>query len=301
MLILTRAAYGNVVHVPTDQPTIQAGIDAAVNGDTVLVADGTYTGEGNRDIDFLGKAIAVMSENGPESTIVNCQASYENRHRGFIFRGGEDSMSVLQGFTIRNGDVSNGGGIYIANSSPMITDNVITYNDAYQPDGLGGGIYCYNSDARIVGNTISNNFGWQGAGIYCNLGAPVIENNTLSGNYAECVGYGGGIYIEYSAAEIIDNSIMENEASKEGGEFSTTTSLRRSLSSRETVCIGTGPATAISMEGTAGESVPVEGRLKSDSISFTGTRWGVRTWTREWEEDCTWNSLPRGLSPGTRL
>ena len=66
-------AFAATIRVPADQPTIQAGIDAAVDGDTVLVADGTYTGEGNQDIDFKGKAITVQSENGAENCIIDCE------------------------------------------------------------------------------------------------------------------------------------------------------------------------------------------------------------------------------------
>jgi len=70
------------IHVPADQPTIQAGIDATVNGDTVLVADGTYTGDGNRDIDFGGKSIVLKSENGSVLTVIDCEGNPGNVHRG---------------------------------------------------------------------------------------------------------------------------------------------------------------------------------------------------------------------------
>lgn len=75
ILVLVIAGFSSAatIHVPGDQPTIQAGINAASDGDTVLVADGTYTGKGNKDLDFNGKAITVKSENGPENCIINCR------------------------------------------------------------------------------------------------------------------------------------------------------------------------------------------------------------------------------------
>ena len=106
----------DVLLVPTEEyPTIQAAIDAAVNGGTVIVADGTYTGAGNRDIDFKGLAITVRSENGPENCIIDCEASSSNMHRGFDFQSGEGQASILDGFTIINGYALNDeGGEYPA-------------------------------------------------------------------------------------------------------------------------------------------------------------------------------------------
>ena len=124
------------IHVPADEPTIQAGINAAVAGDTVLVADGTYTGDGNRDIDFGGKGVVLKSENGPEVTIIDCQGTEANPHRGFYFHSGEDSTAVVDGFTIRNGfGVDDGGGISCLASSPTISANNISGNSAF----YGGG------------------------------------------------------------------------------------------------------------------------------------------------------------------
>jgi len=66
-----------------DYTTIQAAIDDCNDGDVVIVAPGTYTGEGNRDIDFKGKAIIVRSKSGPEDCVIDCQGSREDLHRGF--------------------------------------------------------------------------------------------------------------------------------------------------------------------------------------------------------------------------
>ena len=64
--LFTGAADAATIRVPVDQPTIQAAIDAAATGDTVLVSSGTYT----EQIDFRGKAIAVASESGPATTAI---------------------------------------------------------------------------------------------------------------------------------------------------------------------------------------------------------------------------------------
>ncbi len=67
MLSVTAGANaGNTVHVPVDKPSIQAAIDAAATGDTVLVAPGTYL----ENINFHGKAITVISEQGPSVTTI---------------------------------------------------------------------------------------------------------------------------------------------------------------------------------------------------------------------------------------
>ena len=100
--------------------TIQEAIDAALSGDTVLVADGVYKGFGNRNLDFKGKAIVVRSERGPGYTIIDCE--YEAR--GFYFHSWEKRRSVVSGFTITRGygKYQGGGGIYCYGSSPTINN-----------------------------------------------------------------------------------------------------------------------------------------------------------------------------------
>ena len=128
--------------------TIQSAIDASSNGDTIIVRDGTYTGEGNRDISFGGKAIHLKSENGPTKAIIDVQGSQSDPHRGFIFQWGEGDTTVVDGFTIRNGCSTKGAAVYCYNgSSPLITRNVITqnlstrshkYNGIWMPSAVAG-------------------------------------------------------------------------------------------------------------------------------------------------------------------
>ena len=148
---------------------IQEGIDASSNGDTVLVADGTYTGTGNRDLDFGGKSITVRSENGPDNCIIDCEGTYGYRYRGFYFHSGEGPYSVVQGLTIQNGFEDVGGGIYCENAAPTISHNIVTHNEATV---YGGGICCEGGSPMIIDNTITDNYVWGGfmnggGGIYC--------------------------------------------------------------------------------------------------------------------------------------
>ena len=82
---------------------IQSGIDAAVGGDSVTVSDGIYKGAGNRDISFNGKAILLRSQNGADSTIIDCEGAEATPRRGCIFNSGETLASILEGFTIIEG------------------------------------------------------------------------------------------------------------------------------------------------------------------------------------------------------
>ena len=155
---LCSLTFAATIHVPENQPTIQSGIDAAENGDTVLVNDGIYTGEGNVNISFGGKQITVKSRNGAEATIIDCQETPNTR--GFAFESKETHASVLNGFTIKNGVHDLGGGIYCHTASPTIQNCIITQNRAtatrFHGQG-GGGIYGTDTTAHIIGCLITEN------------------------------------------------------------------------------------------------------------------------------------------------
>jgi hypothetical protein len=142
---LCAVVQASIIHVPADYPSIQAAIDAAVDGDTVLVAPGTYV----ENINFKGKAITVKSSAGAESTVINGK-NPQNPDRGSVvlFMKGEQADSVLEGFSLIKGSGTYqdywgfwdpyGGGIFCKASSPTILNNIISENDA----DYGAGISC---------------------------------------------------------------------------------------------------------------------------------------------------------------
>jgi len=225
-------AKATIRRVPADYSTIQQAINASVNDDTVAVAPGTYV----ENINFLGKAIIVTSEAGPQVTIID-----GNRAGPVVtLVSGEGRASVLSGFTLRNGQgpgfIPEGGGIRINNSSPTITRNVITQNAACEGIGIlvdsgspliqsntitdnaiqlctggsgGGGILILrNSTPEIYDNIISDNFlDSRGGGIASVVGAPVIKRNLIDHNGANS---GCGIALLGGSAIIEDNIISNN-------------------------------------------------------------------------------------------
>ncbi|MHC4213186.1 MAG: LamG-like jellyroll fold domain-containing protein [Planctomycetota bacterium] len=232
-LLLSSSVVAEERYVPSEYATIQDAIDAANNGDIVIVAEGTYTGPGNRDISFLGKAISVRSSdpNDPDivaATIINCQGTSSNKHRGFIFHNNEGNSSILGGLTIANGHQEYGGGIYCYSSNPIISRCVIrdnTTHGTYHTHG-GGGIYCKSCSPKIENCTIINNISRsRGGGIYCEGSSASIDNCTIINNKAQSwgsgifynAGYGGGICCFYGNPKIKNSIITDNSASYGGG------------------------------------------------------------------------------------
>jgi len=95
--------------------TIESAITVSVSGDVIVVADGVYTGIGNRNLDFgmggVTRDITVGSANGPKNCVIDC----EDFGRGFYFHSNESQLAVVEGLTIRNGNTTDGGGRKITN------------------------------------------------------------------------------------------------------------------------------------------------------------------------------------------
>jgi parallel beta-helix repeat protein len=203
------AAGAAVIRVPQDQPTIQAGIDAAAPGDTVLVSAGTYV----ENIDFKGKTITVKSASGKKTTII------DGNHAGPVVRMNVSSgKPMLSGFTIRNG--ANEGGVVTSGGTAVIQKNTITGNTTC---GEGGGVSAAFSSAIIQKNVISNNrqqgcSGGPGGGGIIVRGAGTVQilNNTISGNAHGS--FGGGISLFAAGTPTISgNYIQSNNGGTEGG------------------------------------------------------------------------------------
>jgi len=228
------------IGVPRDFATIQEAIDSAVDGDIVEVSSGTYSGEGNCDIDFGGKAITVRSEDGPGWTTIDCGGQ---GHRGFYFHSGEEPSSVLRGFTIVGGSVPGsdipsdemnwnsspthpiGGGIYCELSSPSIIDCVIKQCSAELGAGIGSvgaGIGSVAGGPEIIdcvveqcqaGGLGSAGSGGLGAGIGLIRGSSAtIVNCTIEENVGYFDSLGAGVYCWQSEALLTNCNISSNSA-----------------------------------------------------------------------------------------
>ena len=270
IILSSTTAFGAVIRIPGDYSTIQTGIDVASDGDTVLVADGTYTGINNKNLDFKSKAITVRSENGPEKSIIDC----EGEGRGFYFHGGELEGSVISGFTIRNGNIDKGGGIYITYSSPTINNCIITENTATSYTG-GGGIQCDFSFPTITNCTISYNTSYNLAGgIGCWQSSPIIANSTISANTAlESNGRGGGIYLHSGDFPTITNCTISDNKAKYGGGIYTESSSSPTI----TFCNISGNTASYNGGGIyLGSGSPtLSNCIISDNTAFSGRGGGI--------------------------
>jgi len=227
-----------VIGVPGDQPTIQAAITAAAPGDTILIADGTYSGPGNINVDPAGKDVIIQSENGPGACIIDCG----NTARAFYIHSGESNAFVIDGLRIINGyDSLAGGGIYCRQySSPIITN--CEFIDCVSGDD-GGGIYitfhcnplvsnCLfqnntavyggglavgsSSNVTVTGCVFQDNIGTQGGGLRVSGNQPVsVSGCTFTNNSASALG--GGISVLNNPDFSLENCTFTGNSALDGG------------------------------------------------------------------------------------
>jgi len=192
-----------------DQPNIQAAIDAASNGDEIVLADTLFTGDGNRDLDFHGKEIVIRSQSDdPWKCTIDCEGTVAEPHRAFRFHTRENRKSIVRGITIKNGYTPDAGGAVRCErkTSPLFKNVIFRSNasmavfvTAASPlfdlclfwDNPAGAVTC--SDSSTVKFTGSN-----------------FANNQLQGS-------GAAMAVLNSAAEIVSCRIGDNMATVGGG------------------------------------------------------------------------------------
>ena len=223
-MLLSAASYSAVIHVKTDgidtndgsswelaKKTVTAALAASVAGDEIWVASGTYVEritlkDGVKLYGgFAGTETALEQRNWKNNITVldgSAGGSVVNSPYGIT------NSTRIDGFTIRNGKATDGGGIYCNGSSPVLSNNTITANIASR----GAGIYCFGfSNPTISNNIITlNDAEYDGGGIHCNVSSPVISNNTIALNHGSS---SGGIYCKDSSPYIHNNIITGNSFS----------------------------------------------------------------------------------------
>jgi hypothetical protein len=224
VLLTAGSCHATVLNVPDDFATIQAAINAAIPGDTVLVADGSYSGPGNVNIDTLGKAITVRSVNGGDFTWI------EGDEMGFVVQSGETALTVIQGFSFYTG----GSGLFISDSSPTVIDcqgdyaelhnSSSTVTDSYFHYGFSlsggaptltdclGSAYAKSSDLILAGCDFGGTE--QGEALVVNGGS--LQASECKFN--DCVIFGRGVTLINTTAVLISCDISGNRDETDSAE-----------------------------------------------------------------------------------
>ncbi len=192
--------------------SIQVAIESMGNGRDgivdIVVADGIYTGVGNKNIEFGGRALTLRSAGGPAGCVIDCGGE----GRAMVFAESDDDVRV-QGFTIVNGSAGSGGAVFCDASNPTLSHCVFRDNVATR---FGGAIYCTNSSPLIDRCTITQNVARQfyGGAVYAIRGGPVMTECIVDLNDADL---GGAVFGFVSSPTLRQCTVTRNTARSRGG------------------------------------------------------------------------------------
>jgi hypothetical protein len=234
-----------------DFPTIQAAVNAAASGDAIELADGVFTGDGNHDINYLGRAITVRSLNAdPELVAIDCQGSPGDPHRGFIFQTGEGAGSVLECVTVENAySTGDGGGMYCSGASPTVSRCLIRNCHA----GNGGGASCWNSSVTLTDCVFAGNTAGAGGGAsfwYCaSAPYPILTRCSFLSNSSS--GEGGALFYFACHSTVASSTLFDS-----GSFYDAVSLVHRSVVSLDNTIIAFGnQGAAIYVEGGGAEAI----------------------------------------------
>jgi len=200
--------------------TIQDALLGVVDGDIIELQNGTYTGEGNRNVDFLGKAVTIRSQSGdPQLCVIDCEGVPGIDQRGFLFMSGETQSTVLQNVTISNGSAAWGGGALRCTDqggpgSPLVQGCVFVANTSPR----GGAVCCHWGASPTFEDClfISNSATSVGGACFAQDNSPEFNRCTFEGNVSGNLG--GAVYASNTAGvRLIHCNFSMNEAEGYGG------------------------------------------------------------------------------------
>ena len=179
LILITLPCSASIINIPSDEyPTIQAGVDASVDGDTVLLAPGTYTGEGNKNVYVTDRDIVIMSAGDPEDCVIDCEE--EEGNRAFLLEYGNEKEITFIGITFANGylwsvEYSGGAAVKFRGSLPPADyGSGIFIQCNFQNNSSsshGGAIKMSNNDLYVYGcRFIGNHTGGSGGAVYTGTG-----------------------------------------------------------------------------------------------------------------------------------
>ncbi|MCO4772926.1 MAG: right-handed parallel beta-helix repeat-containing protein [Deltaproteobacteria bacterium] len=263
---------------------VQDAIDAAVDGDAILVFPGTYG-----PVDFGGKDITVRSTGGPSLTIIDATGS---GMPAALFDDEEPSTALLHGFTLTGGEglpddsivIDAGGGVYITRqSSPRISGNVITGNTA----DSGAGIAVTGGAPHIYGNEIRGNTATSGAGgvlIFSPAGAPLVTTFVCNDVRANVGGTVGGLLLDGEG--LVRNNTVHGNTGDRGGILVALASVGELTNNTITANTST-PGNGGGVE-VASSNVPAVGNLVAHNLGGVGVLHSVVS--PAWSFGNTWNN-----------
>lgn len=209
--LVTSASATTVTVAPSggDYPNIAEAIAAVSDGDTILVAGGLYSGPNNTGLDFQGKSLALISRDGPGAARIWKYGT----GRILNLASGEDERTLIDGFSMDSGEVTDDGGlVYCRDSSPTFADCTFGYGKAL--NGRGGAVFALRASPSFVGCVFKDNEGFQGAAVYADSSSLVMVDCGFREN--EATGDGGGIHCFDSALWLAGSTFYFNQALERG-------------------------------------------------------------------------------------